>query len=189
MKSWNDPSPYGPSRRIVSGTSPQPSASERCQAASSRLNRPCGKSHSGRSPRSGLYTARVVAPASASSTRNVAFDAHGIRPFRVTSPRARRSDVSVVDVTVAPRAGVPAGILGLAAPRADLAARLHEDARLLDERRRLGARDQQACGRGIAALLFLQELVGDDQDAVARLVVADGDRGDDPGLVDGLDER
>jgi hypothetical protein len=130
----------------------------------------------------------VVTPASFTSTRNVALDAHGIRPFKVTSPRARRSDVSV-DVTVAPRADVPARILGLAAPRADLAARLHQDVRLLDERRRLRAGNEHACRCGIAAFLFFQQLVGDHQDAVARLVVADGDRGDDPGLVDRLEER
>ena len=35
---------------------------------------------------------------------------------------------------------MPAGILGLAAPRADLAAPLHQDVRLFDERRRLGGR-------------------------------------------------
>src|SRR5437867_293637 len=144
MKSWNDPSPYGPARWIVSGTSPQPSASERCQAASSRLNRPRGKSHSGRSPRSGLYTASAVAPSSATSTRNVAFELQGIRPFNVTSPRVRRSAVSMVDVTVAPRAGVAARILGLVAPRANWPAGLHERVRLLHERRGLRAADQEA---------------------------------------------
>src|SRR5256712_1594526 len=189
MKSWNDPSPYGPSRCTVSGTRPHPSASERCQAASSRLKRPRGKSHSGRSPRSGLYTASVVAPSSASSTRNVALELHGIRPFSVTSPRVSRSSVSVEDVTVAPRADVAARVLGLAAPGTDLPAGLHQHVGLLDERRRLRAGDQQAHRGGIAALLVLLELVGDDQDAVARFVVADSDRGDDPGLVDGLEQR
>src|SRR5882672_2844483 len=189
MKSWNDPSPYGPSRRIVSGTSPQPSASERCQAASSRLNRPRGKSHSGRSPRSGLYTARAVAPSSVTSVRNVAFEAQGIRPFSVTSPRVRSSAVSVVDVTVAPRACVASRIPGLVAPRADGPAGLHERIRLLDERRRLHAADQEARGGRLALGVFLDRLVGDDQDAVARLVVADGDRRDGPGRLDRLDQR
>src|SRR5881628_1959174 len=48
-----------------------------------------------------------------------AFELQGIRPFNVTSPRVRRSAVSMVDVTVAPRAGVAARILGLVAPRAN----------------------------------------------------------------------
>src|SRR5438034_538925 len=47
----------------------------------------------------------------------------------------------------------------------------------------------QEARRGGVTLLVLQELVGDDQDAVARLVVADGDRGDDPDRVDGLEQR
>src|SRR2546427_710073 len=126
MKSWNDPSPYGPSRCTVSGTSPHPSASERYQAASSRLKRPRGKSQSGRSPRSGLYTASAAAPSSVTSTRNVAFELQGIRPFSVTSPRLRRSAVSVEDVTVAPRAGVAGRVLGLVAPGADWPAGLLE---------------------------------------------------------------
>src|SRR5262245_27976499 len=188
MKSWNDPSPYGPSRCTVSGTRPQRSVSDRYQAASSRLKRPRGKSHRGRSPRSGLYTASAMAPAWATSTRNVALELQGIRPFSVTSPRARISAVSVDDVTVAPRAHVSARVLGLVAPRTDLPARLHEHVRLLDERRRLRAADQEA-RRGGVALLLLEELVGDDQDAVARLVIADGDRGDDPGRLDGLEQR
>src|SRR4030095_14064567 len=176
MKSWNDPSPYGPSRCTVSGTRPQRSTSERCQAASSRLKRPRGKSHRGRSPRSGLYTASVVSPACVTSTRNVALELHGIRPFTVTSPRRRSPAVSVDDVAVAPRADVAARVLGLVAPLADLPAGLHQLGRLLDEGRRLRAGDQQP-HRGGVALLVLQELVGDDQDAIARLVVADGARG------------
>src|SRR5499426_2914654 len=188
MKSWNDPSPYGPSRCTVSGTTPQRSASDRYQAASSRLKRPRGKSHRGRSPRSGLYTASVVSPACATSTRNVALELHGIRPFTVTSPRRRSRAVSVDDVAVAPGADVAAGVLGLVTPLADLPAGLHQLVRLLDACRRLRAGDQQA-QRGGVALLVLQELVGDDQDAIARLVVADGDRGDDPDRVDGLEQR
>src|SRR5262249_26028514 len=52
-----------------------------------------------------------------------------------------------------------------------------------------GARDQHAGGCGVAALLFFEQLVGDHQDAIARLVVADSDRGDDPRRVDGLEQR
>src|SRR5262245_8908992 len=188
MKSWNDPSPYGPSRCTVSGTTPQRSASDRYQAASSRLKRPRAKSHRGRSPRSGLYTASMVAPACVSSTRNVALELHGIRPLTVTSPRRRSRAASVDDVAIAPRADMAARVLGLVAPLADLPAGLHQLVRLLDEGRRLRPGDQQT-HRGGVALLVLQELVGDDQDAIARLVVADGDRGDDPDRVDGLEQR
>src|SRR5262249_34032550 len=188
MKSWNDPSPYGPSRWTVSGTRPQRSVSDRYQAASSRLKRPRGKSHRGRSPRSGLYTASAVSPACVISTRNVALELHGIRPFTVTAPRRRSRAVSVDVVDVAPRADVAARVLRLVTPLADLPAGVHQLVRLLDECRRLRARDQQA-QRGSVPLLVLQELVGDDQDAIARLVVADGDRGDDPDRVDGLEQR
>src|SRR4029450_10795862 len=144
MKSWNDPSPYGPSRCTVSGTRPQRSASERCQAASSRLKSPRGKSHRGRSPRSGLYTASAVSPACVTSTRNVALELHGIPPLTGTSPRRRSRAVSVDDVAVAPRADMAARVLGLVAPWADLPAGLHQLGRPLGERARLGAGGQRA---------------------------------------------
>ena len=49
------PVPCGPSRRIVVGTTPQPSASETAYDATSRPARvPSGKSQSGRSPATGL---------------------------------------------------------------------------------------------------------------------------------------
>src|SRR4030095_8129318 len=121
----------------------------------------------------------AVSPACVTSTRNVALELHGIRPFTVTSPRRRSRAVSVDDVAVAPRADMAARVLGLVAPWADLPAGLHQLFRLLDEGRRLRAGDQQPY-RGGVALLVLQELVGDDQDAIARLVVAHGDRGADP---------
>src|SRR2546428_13675698 len=99
------------------------------------------------------------------------------------------SSVSVEDVTVAPRTGVAARVLGLAALGTDGPAGLHQRVRLLDEGSRLRPSDQHARRGGVAALLFLEELVGDDQDAVTRFVVADSDRGDDPGRVDGLEQR
>src|SRR5206468_3366644 len=105
------------------------------------------------------------------------------------SPRVRRSAVSVVDVTVAPRARVTGRIPGLVAPRADGPAGLHERVRLLDERRRLRAVDQEARGGRLALGVLLHRLVGDDQDAVARFVVAHGDRRDGPRRVDRLDQR
>ena len=49
------PGPNGPSRRTVGGTTPQPVASDTAYAATSRpASVPSGKSHSGRSPATGL---------------------------------------------------------------------------------------------------------------------------------------
>ena len=49
------PGPYGPSRITVGGTIPKPPASDTSRADTSRPARlPSGKSHSGRSPATGL---------------------------------------------------------------------------------------------------------------------------------------
>ena len=49
------PGPNGPSRSTVGGTTPHPLASETANAATSRpASVPSGKSHSGRSPATGL---------------------------------------------------------------------------------------------------------------------------------------
>src|SRR5438132_848849 len=101
-------------------------------AATSRLNRPGGKSQSGRSPRSGLYTASAAAASSLTSQRKIAFVLHGIRSRTVTSPRARRVRASTDDVTVAPRADVPARIQGGIAQQAERPTGLHERLRPRD---------------------------------------------------------
>ena len=55
IHSWHMPAPNGPSRSTVGGTRSQPVASETSYAATSRAARvPSGKSHSGRSPATGL---------------------------------------------------------------------------------------------------------------------------------------
>src|SRR3954454_2198455 len=82
------PRPCGPSRRKVSGTRPQPSASETTYAASLRSARvPSGKSHNGRSPATGLETTRrpPISPT------NVALDAGITRPWSVSSPERSSS--------------------------------------------------------------------------------------------------
>jgi hypothetical protein len=54
-QSWTMPLPAGPLRSTVGGTTSQPSASDTTQAAYSRKARvPSVKSHSGRSPDTGL---------------------------------------------------------------------------------------------------------------------------------------
>src|SRR5207237_8347763 len=135
-------------------------AVEERHAAGARRKIPAGKSHSGRSPRSGLYTASAKAPASRPSARNVALVLRGSRPLSVTSPRVRSAATSGADdVAVAPRADVTAGVLGLAAHRADRPAGLHQRFRALDERRGLRARDREA-RRGRLLALFLADGLG-----------------------------
>src|SRR5688500_10390882 len=173
---------------MVSGTSPHPSVSERWYAASSRLKRPGGKSHSGRSPRSGLYTASARASPRLTSARKVALLERGSRPFSVISPRTSSARTSVDDVTIAPRAHVAVRILWLAAHRTDRAATLHEGLRAADEGGRLLACDAELRGRRLVALL-LHRRRGHDHDAPRRVLVAEADGGDGPRRLDRLEQR
>src|SRR5215471_1782665 len=146
--------------------------------------------------------ARVVPPVASHSTRNVAFELYGMRPFTVISPRASRSHASADDVTVAPGTRVAGGVLGLATHGTDRPARLHELARSRHEPDRLGAGDVEP-GRGgflalrrgprlAAALAFralvflLDTLVGDHDDPAPVLIVADTQRADGPLRLDRL---
>src|SRR5207237_3253931 len=113
---------------------------------------------------------------SVTSTRNVALVLRGSRPFSVTSPRLRSVATSADDVAIAPRADVPTRIFGLTAHRTDRAPRLHQRLGALDERRRLRARDREACRRRLVALLF-DDGLGDHDDALALLVPAQAQRG------------
>ena len=64
IHSWHMPGPNGPSSRYtVGGTRCQPAAWDTAYAATSRPARvPSGKSHSGRSPATGLYTQAASVP-------------------------------------------------------------------------------------------------------------------------------
>src|SRR5262245_23652243 len=142
--------------------------------------------------------ARVVPPVASHSTRNVAFELYGMRPFTVISPRASRSHASADDVTVAPGTSVASGVLGLATHGTDRPARLHEPARSRHEPGRLGAGDVEPGrsgflalrrGPGLAAALaflalvpffLLDTLVGDHDDPAPVLIVADTQRADGP---------
>src|SRR5262245_31629241 len=152
--------------------------------------------------------ASVLACVVSHSTRKVAFELYGMRPFTVISPWARRSPVSADDVTVAPRTGVAGGVLGLAAHGTDGPPGLHELARPLHEARRLRAGDVEPRGGALLTLrlggrlvvlrvvLFLivflvvrlDPLVGHHHDAAVVLIVADAQRADRPRRLDRLEE-
>src|SRR4029453_10478246 len=115
IHSWHIPSPNGPSRSSVGGTSDQPSASETRYAAYSRwASVPSGKSHSGRSPATGLYTTVALRPSSLTVPWKVAFDAVNSRPVRSSSPdRSRSSSVpEVISDVPAEDVGHRAGAYG-----------------------------------------------------------------------------
>ena len=181
---------------MVSGTRPQPSASERCQAAISRRNRPRGKSHSGRSPRIGLYTASIVTSSSVASTSSVALLLHGNRPFTVRAPRVRTSIASVAAITRgAPRGRWRAGRRGstsLGSPHIGqvgrparcsvwaCATKVAACARVMAKRAEAGS-PGVSCSSSTASLATtMMRSLG--------LVVADAERADRPGRLDGLEQ-
>ena len=75
------------------GRCPSRAQSARRYAARSRRWMSGGKSHSGRSPRPGLYTAAVSRPSSRTITSRVAFELYGMRPRTSISPVSRWSSV------------------------------------------------------------------------------------------------
>src|SRR5439155_18325998 len=148
----------------------------------------------------------------AHSTRKVAFELSGIRPFTVISPQASSSHASADDVTVAPGAHVAARVLRLAAHGTDRPSRLHERARALHEAGGLGACHVEpragwllaARGRALFFLSFpsfpsfpfrilllvvlLDALVGDDDDPPTVLLVAHSNGPHCPRRVDRLEQ-
>ncbi len=90
--SWHMPCPYGPSRSTVCGIRFQPMASDSSYDATSRCARvPSGKSHSGRSPATGLYTHAALWPSYATVQYSTAFDASRTLPCTVSSPSVSSS--------------------------------------------------------------------------------------------------
>src|ERR1051325_1285984 len=127
-----------------------------------------------------------------------------MRPFTATSPCCRSARLLPVNcVAIAPGADVAAGVFGLAAHGADRSSRADERAGSLDEGGGLRARDEAACGGalGVVAgffrprlllfpilLLALDRLVGDDDEPVVGLVVAEPQRSDGPRGLDRLEQ-
>ncbi len=92
IHSWHMPGPNGPSRYTVGGTRFQPAARDTAYAATSRpASVPCGKSHSGRSPATGLYTQAASVPPHRIVQYSVALDATTSRPSTSRSPWASSS--------------------------------------------------------------------------------------------------
>src|SRR5487761_700648 len=86
------PGPNGPSRSTVGGTTSQPAARDTAYAATSRpASVPVGKSHSGRSPATGLYTHAACSPSSRTVQYKVAFDAVTSLPSTSSVPLVSRS--------------------------------------------------------------------------------------------------
>src|SRR3954447_8451126 len=128
------PGPNGPSRSTVCGTTCSPAASDIRNVATSRPARvPSGKSHSGRSPRTGLYTHCSSIPSTATVPNRVAFEASTSRPVISSRPCRRTAGTagsrgstcggSVPDrgplvVPVEPDAHVALGVERLGAQRA-----------------------------------------------------------------------
>src|SRR5215469_3796364 len=98
IHSWHMPGPNGPSRITVGGTTSQPAVRDTAYAATSRpASEPAGKSHSGRSPATGLYTHVASAPSQRAVQYRVALDAATSLPSTssvpwVSSSIARSSD-------------------------------------------------------------------------------------------------
>src|SRR2546429_4306786 len=132
----------------------------------------------------------------------------GIRPRMVTSPRVSTPSASALDVPIRPRAHV-AGLERAAAHGARGPTGFHDDAGAFDEGPRLVPREREAraralpggwlgrlgrparglfLGRLVLGRRFLDRLIGDDQDPIRRLVVADAHRADVPQRIDRLEQ-
>src|ERR1700691_2020041 len=89
------PGPNGPSLCTVGGTTSQPEAFETRYADTSRpASVPCGKSQSGRSPATGLYTQAASRSPSLTMQYRVAFDASASRPATLSWPALSSSIAS-----------------------------------------------------------------------------------------------
>src|SRR5262249_15801722 len=132
---------------------------------------------------------RPVVPSHVNSASRVMLLAAAIRPLIVMALRLRNSIASLDDMAVAAWTDMTGRVLGLAAHRADGAARLHEGAHALDERGGLGARDVKARDGGLLLCLLLQKLGRLQPDPLAVLIVAQAEGGDCPCRVQGLQQR
>src|ERR1700678_1428663 len=144
------PGPNGPSRMTVGGTTSKPAARDTAYAATSRpASVPPGKSQSGRSPATGLYTqvaaGAVLRPGGLIVQYSVALEAAVSLPSISSLPTARRSRAAcsgsplpareapawvrsgMADaMTVLPWADMPLGVQRLVAQRARRATRRHD---------------------------------------------------------------
>src|SRR4051794_36244186 len=149
------PLPNGPGRNTVGGTTPNPDASEIKYVDTSRpASVPFGKSHSGRSPRTGLYTHCADIPSREIPQNSVAFDASTNRPSTSIRPRVNRSSTPSspgstttsallgTPVAVLPRTHVTLRVQRLRAQRTRLATRVHHPIGPLGERPRLRRRQE-----------------------------------------------
>src|SRR6201996_5187477 len=128
---------------MVYGTMFQPNCTDTRYAPSSRpASVPSGKSHSGCSPVTGLYTQCTLRSSSVDSHRKVALLAERMRPRTVNSPRRRTSRSSVLGVIVRPeQRAAPVAVRS----RADVSVGVQ---RLLAQRGRRGGAGGGARGGG-----------------------------------------
>src|SRR3984957_9756423 len=126
---------------IVDGAMFQPNCADTRYAPSSRpASVPSGKSHSGCSPATGLYTQCTLQPPSVDSHRKVALLAERMRPRTVSSPRRRTSRSSVLGVIVRPEQRAAPVAVG---PRTDVSIGVQ---RFIAQRARRAARGNDAVG-------------------------------------------
>src|ERR1700732_4937474 len=91
------PGPNGPSRNMVGGTRFQPAARDTAYAATSRpASEPTAKSHSGRSPATGLYTHAASWPSRRTVQYIVAFEATTSLPSTSRRPRLSNSSAAAL---------------------------------------------------------------------------------------------
>src|ERR1700761_2321224 len=128
---------------MVYGTMFQPNCTDTRYAPSSRpASVPSGKSHSGCSPATGLYTQCTLRSSSVDSHRKVALLAERMRPRTVSSPRRRTSRSSVLGVIVGPeQRAAPVAVR----PRTDVSLGVQ---RFIAQRARRAARGNDAVGPG-----------------------------------------
>src|SRR5690349_15567132 len=178
IHSWSMPSPYGPSRSSVGGTSRHSRASDtRYAATSRRVSVPIGKSNSGRSPTVGFQTASRSDSSSGppnadgcvpcGQTRTtIALFVDPTRPPRTSSSPSRSAtragSCSVEIVAVLPRADVAGGVERVAAQRARRAAGADHPERALHEgARRAGAEPHPEQVRAVLVLVVdVGDLIG-----------------------------
>src|SRR5665213_129636 len=206
IQSWHAPGPSGPSRITVGGTTSHPVASDTRYAPTSRpASVPSGKSHSGRSPATGLYTQVSETAPCVTTAYSVVFEASTSRPSMARSPsvktvrtsaalRSKLCSVTTVPsvrvVAVGACADVALGIQRLPAELARWPPRSNDRERTLRERARYAAGDahpQQV--RTFGVVVTEQRRVGRIIGVIVGLVagdVADGQRLNDHSLRLGI---
>ena len=191
MKSWNEPSPYGLvalDRRAARAPSRTPRRDATRPARAGRA--PRGKSQSGRSPRSGLYTARSRHARERQPRRGTSRwmpTACGPSGHLAAGEDVQR--LSWTTWSLLRGQACPPGSWGWLHHGADLAAPFIKTSACLTNAAAWARVIRTRADAGSPPSSSSRSSSATTRIAIARLVVADRDRGDDPGDVDGLEQR